>query len=209
MRVKLLQLLRIGGVDLGRHHDHRLSVSERPWPKLASSLLITLKSSTGSGRPEASDTSTRWTSTRVRSMWRRNWTPRPEPRCAPSIKPGHVGYHERLLVRLLAHRDHTQIRLQRGERIIGDLRPGGRDARDQRRLAGVRISDQADIGEQFQFQPVRFAPRRGGPTSCSRGAWWVLVAKCWLPRPPRPPLAMTRRSSGSEKSCTSSPVSSS
>ena len=57
-------------------------------PKLASSLLITLKSSTGSGRPDASDTSTRCASTRVRSMCLRNCTPSPCPRCAPSMSPG-------------------------------------------------------------------------------------------------------------------------
>ena len=41
-------------------------------PKLASSALITSTSFTGSGRPLASDTSTKCTSRRVRSMWRRN-----------------------------------------------------------------------------------------------------------------------------------------
>src|SRR5208282_3310447 len=49
----------------------------------------------------------------------------------------------------------------------------------------------------------------GRPTSCSRGAWWVDVANWALPRPPRPPRAITTRSSAREKSWTFSPVSSS
>src|ERR1039458_8410278 len=49
----------------------------------------------------------------------------------------------------------------------------------------------------------------GRPSSCSRGAWCVEVANCALPRPPRPPRAITTRSSAREKSWTFSPVSSS
>ena len=45
------------------------------------------KSSTGS-RPVVDDTSTRCTSTLVRSRWLRNRWPRPCPSCAPSIRPG-------------------------------------------------------------------------------------------------------------------------
>src|SRR6202041_1190312 len=52
-------------------------------------------------------------------------------------------------------------------------------------------------------------PPPGRPASCSRGAWCVGVAKCWLPRPPRPPRATTIRSSGCAKSWIRSPVSSS
>ena len=80
--------------------------------------------------------------------------PGPRPRCAPSIRPGHVGHHEGLLVRLLAHRDHAEVRLEGGEGIIGDLGPGGGDARDQRGLAGVGIADQAHVGQQLQFQAI-------------------------------------------------------
>ena len=49
--------------------------------------------------------------------------------------------------------DHdAEVRLQRGEGIVGDLGARRRDARDQRALAGVGIADQADIGEQLQLQ---------------------------------------------------------
>src|SRR5580704_19084427 len=46
----------------------------------------------------------------------------------------------------------AQVRLERGERISRDLGPRRGDARDQCRLSCVREADQADIGEQFQFQ---------------------------------------------------------
>ena len=37
--------------------------------------------------------------------------------------------------------------------IVGDLRLGRRDARDERRLAGVGKADEPDVGEQLQLQP--------------------------------------------------------
>src|SRR5688572_11386129 len=53
----------------------------------------------------------------------------------------------------IAQCDDTEIRRQRRKRVVGDLRFGRRDARDQRRLAGVGKTDQADIGKQLQLQP--------------------------------------------------------
>jgi hypothetical protein len=43
--------------------------------------------------------------------------------------------------------------MQRGERIISDLRPGIGDGGDERRFAGIRHTQQTDIGEHFQLQP--------------------------------------------------------
>ena len=43
--------------------------------------------------------------------------------------------------------------MQRGERIVGDLRPRGGDADEEGRLAGVRQADQPGIGDQLQPQP--------------------------------------------------------
>ena len=65
-------------------------------------------------------------------------------------QPGHVGDDEAALV---AQRDDAEIGRERRERIVGDLRPGRRNAGDQRRLAGVGKSDQADVGEQLQLEP--------------------------------------------------------
>ncbi len=110
------------------------------------------RSSTGS-RPLSLETSTRCTSTLVRSRCRRNWWPSPWPRCAPSIKPGHVGDDEAAIA---AQADDAEIGRQRGERIRGDLRPRRRDARDQRRLAGVRKADEADVGEQLHLEAEIF-----------------------------------------------------
>src|SRR5262249_60631117 len=44
------------------------------------------------------------------------------------------------------------MRLERGEGIIGNLGLGGRHRRDKGRLARIRKSNQARIGEQFQFE---------------------------------------------------------
>src|SRR5207237_2484295 len=52
----------------------------------------------------------------------------------------------------LAQQNDAQIGLESGEGIIGDLGPGSADARDQRALAHVGIADQADIGQQLQFE---------------------------------------------------------
>ena len=59
-------------------------------------------------------------------------------------------------------RDDAEVRLQRRERIVGDLRLGRRDAREEGRLAGVGQADEADIGDQLQPQPdPRLLARRG------------------------------------------------
>src|SRR5262245_25840005 len=65
-------------------------------------------------------------------------------------EPGHVSNDEAAIV-TEAH--DAKIRRQRRERIVSDLRPRRRDARDKRRLAGVRKSHQADVGEQLEFEP--------------------------------------------------------
>ena len=64
-------------------------------------------------------------------------------------QPGQIGEHELALVD--AH--DAELRMQRGERIVGDLRLGGADRREEGRLAGIRQSDDAGIGDQLQAQP--------------------------------------------------------
>jgi len=61
------------------------------------------------------------------------------------------------------------------------------------------VADQADVSQELEFEAVG-ALLAGAAEFVLARAWWVGVAKCWLPRPPRPPLATTMRSSGSEKS---------
>ena len=61
---------------------------------------------------------------------------------------GDVGDDEGLVV---VGADDAEVRDERGEGIVGDLRLGGADDGDQRRLAGVRQSDEADVGDQLQL----------------------------------------------------------
>src|SRR5690606_29539061 len=61
---------------------------------------------------------------------------------------GHVGDHERRL----AGGDHAEVGDQGGERVVGDLGPRARDRGDQRRLAGAREADQADVGDDLQLE---------------------------------------------------------
>ena len=66
---------------------------------------------------------------------------------------GNVGHREAAIA---AQADNPEIRRQRGERIVGDLRAGRGDSRDQRRLARVGKADQADIGEHLHLEPKNF-----------------------------------------------------
>ncbi len=61
---------------------------------------------------------------------------------------GDVGEHE--IVVLPAH--HTEVRFQRGERVVGDLGLGRAHHRDQRRLARVGEADERGVGEQLQLE---------------------------------------------------------
>ena len=95
---------------------------------------------------------------------------------------GQVGEHEFALVD--AH--HAELRMQRGERIIGDLRLGRADRGEESGLAGIGQADQAGVGNQFQPQADgRSSP--GWPGLAWRGARLVDDLKCALPKPPLPP----------------------
>ena len=59
---------------------------------------------------------------------------------------------DRELTRTVRRVDGSEDRGECGERIIGDLRPRIRDARQQRRLPGIGEADQRRIGEQLQPQ---------------------------------------------------------
>mmetsp|Transcript_20978 Transcript_20978/g.80913 ORF Transcript_20978/g.80913 Transcript_20978/m.80913 type:complete len:338 (-) Transcript_20978:524-1537(-) len=64
-------------------------------------------------------------------------------------EPRNVGDDEALF-RRDAH--DTEVGVQRRERVIGNLGLGVRDRRDQRRLAGVGLPQQAYIGQHAQFE---------------------------------------------------------
>ncbi len=61
---------------------------------------------------------------------------------------GNVGHREPRLPRL----HDAEVRDERGERVVGDLRPGGRQRRDQRGLARVRVADERDVSDGLQFE---------------------------------------------------------
>src|ERR1051326_849404 len=61
---------------------------------------------------------------------------------------GDIGDDERLIV---ISSDDTEVRNERREGIVGDLRLRRTDDGDERRLAGVRKSDQSDVGDQLQL----------------------------------------------------------
>ena len=52
----------------------------------------------------------------------------------------------------LAGLDHAEVGDQGGERVVGDLGPGGGHGRDQAGLAGGREADQGDVGDGLQLQ---------------------------------------------------------
>src|SRR6266478_6010971 len=63
---------------------------------------------------------------------------------------GDVGDHEGMR---LVDSSNAQVRSQRRERIVSDLRTRGRNAGNERRLADVGEADQTHIGQQLQLQP--------------------------------------------------------
>ena len=123
-------------------------------------------------------------STFVRSRCFRNRSPRPCPSCAPSIRPG-TSATTKLRSSLMLH--DAEIRRERRERVVGDLRLRRRDARDQRGLAGVGKPTRPDVGEQLQLQPQTRSPRRAGPAAtCAARGWWRWRSARCRARPCRP-----------------------
>ena len=106
---------------------------------------------------------------------------------------------------VLRHADDAEVRSQRRERVVGDLRPRARDHRQERRLADVRVAEEARLGEELQLEAdVRSSP--GVPGSDVRGAWFHAVLKWMLPRPPLPPLQTMARWPSVVRSTRTSPV---
>ena len=61
---------------------------------------------------------------------------------------GDIGYHEAAEIGEL---HHAEVRFEGSERVVGDLGAGGRDARNERGLAGVGEAHQAHVGQEFQL----------------------------------------------------------
>jgi hypothetical protein len=68
--------------------------------------------------------------------------------------------------------DHAQVGMQRGERVIGDLRPRVRDGGEEGRFPGIRQAQQPRIGDQLQPQPERaLDPRQPGIGAGVANGW--------------------------------------
>ena len=63
-----------------------------------------------------------------------------------------VGDDERAVV---AELHDAEVGRERRERIVGDLGPRGGDDRQQRRLAGVRLADEPDVGDELELELER------------------------------------------------------
>src|SRR5690242_2648006 len=61
----------------------------------------------------------------------------------------YVGNHKRAKVSEI---DHAEVRFQRGERVIGNLRTSRGNSRDESRLARVGKTHQTNISKQFQLE---------------------------------------------------------
>ena len=102
----------------------------------------------------------------------------PEPGAVAGAldQPGDVGDDQLALLAL----EHAEHRRERRERIVGDLRRGARQARQQRGLARVRQAHEADVREQLQLQlePALLAgqPALGEARRLARGRGEALVA---------------------------------
>ena len=66
-------------------------------------------------------------------------------------EPGHVGDRRSPLV-VLAEVHDAEVRLERRERVVGDLGRGGGDSGEDRGLARVRQPDEPDVGDQPELE---------------------------------------------------------
>ena len=73
----------------------------------------------------------------------------PALRGRPSMRPGDVGDDELVLVEA----DDAEVRLERGEGVVGDLRLGRAELAEIRgRLPGVREADEGGVGDELQLE---------------------------------------------------------
>ena len=124
----------------------------------------------------------------------------PEAAMRAFDQAGHVGDDEAAVV---AQPDDAEIRRQRRERVVGDLRTGRRDARDQRRLAGVREIPPARRRRAASARGADPSLRPARPAAPCAARGWSELAKRALPMPPRPPRATSTRWPSSARSASS------
>ena len=112
---------------------------------------------------------------------------------APGIRPGDVGHR----VDGVAGADHAEVGHQRGERVVGDLRPGRRHGGDQRGLARRGEAHESDVGDALQLDDRVEAPRPPRRAARSRapcgGSWPARRCRARPCRPGRAPRGCRRR----------------
>ena len=93
--------------------------------------------------------------------------------------------------------------LERGERVVGDLGLGRRDAADERALAGVREADERDVGHELQLeaQPALLAGLALLGEARAPGAGWRGTGRCPA-RPARRPRPASGRRGGTRSART-------
>ena len=69
----------------------------------------------------------------------------------PLHQTGDVGHDELGPVARATDPDDAEVRLERGERVVGDFGLGRRHRRDQGRLAGVGEADQGHVGHELEL----------------------------------------------------------
>src|ERR1700685_4274897 len=82
-------------------------------------------------------------------------------------QPGNIGHHKAAMLTAV---DYAQVRIQGGKGIVGHARPRRREGANQRRLAGIRQPEQADIGNDLEFQSQGALLTRQSRTELSRRA---------------------------------------
>ena len=91
-------------------------------------------------------------------------------------QPGYVGDGEG---RVTGQHD-AEVGHQRGERVVGDLRPRPRQRRDQAGLAGAGKADQPDVGDDLELEARPSGRRRARRAGRSRApcAWRRPAPRC-------------------------------
>ena len=103
--------------------------------------------------------------------------------------------------------DDAEVRVQRRERIVGDLRSSGRDRGDEAGLARRRVADQGHVGDGLQLEEDVAFPARGcragrnrAPCASARRAPRCRVRRCRRERR-RSGCPARRGRSASRRSC--------
>ncbi len=76
--------------------------------------------------------------------------PEPAPLAGPLDEAGEVGDDE---LGLVVEPHHAEVRLERRERVVGDLRLGGGDGGDERGLPDAREPHEGHVGHQLELEP--------------------------------------------------------